>query len=87
MPSDESDYDEEDEGDNTETNWLDMWALCVSNGIADSEWENVTIPKVRALMKAKNKHQEFEVVLHGGEIKNKKARKARYLSDLGYFPK
>jgi hypothetical protein len=65
---------------------MEMWALCVSIGISDSEWEHMTIPKIRALMKVKNKQQEFEVVLHGGEIKNKKAKKARYLSDLGFFP-
>ncbi|GGF72875.1 hypothetical protein GCM10010912_17590 [Paenibacillus albidus] len=66
---------------------MDMWALCVSNGISDSEWINMTIPKIRALMKAKNKNREFEVILHGGEIKNKKPKKAKYLSDLGIFPK
>jgi hypothetical protein len=64
-----------------------MWALCVSNGISDSEWEHMTIPKVRVLMKVNNKEREFNVILHGGEIKNKKARKAMFLSDLGFFSK
>jgi hypothetical protein len=64
-----------------------MWALCVSNGISDSGWDNLTIPKIRALMKVKNKQQEFEIVLHGGEVKNKKPKTAKYLSDLGFFPK
>ncbi|MCU6797996.1 hypothetical protein OB236_38315 [Paenibacillus sp. WQ 127069] len=90
MPPDEesgADEDEEDNGGSKETNWLEMWALCVSVGISDSEWQNLTIPKIRALMKVKNKQQEFEIVLHGGEIKNKKPKKAKYLSDLGFFPK
>jgi hypothetical protein len=65
---------------------MDMWALCVSNGISDTEWINMTIPKIRALMKAKNKNREFEIILHGGKIKQKPKR-AKYLSDLGIFPK
>jgi hypothetical protein len=63
-PDEETDSDEEEEdGSSKETNWLEMWALCVSNGISNSEWERMTIPKVRALMKVKNKQQEFEVIL------------------------
>ncbi|OZQ66060.1 hypothetical protein CA600_12435 [Paenibacillus sp. VTT E-133280] len=61
--------------------------MCVSNGISDSEWINMTIPKIRALMKAKNKNREFEVILHGGEVGIKKPKQAKYLSDLGFFPK
>jgi hypothetical protein len=86
-PEHDNEDEEEDEDGHKETNWLEMWALCVSNGISDSEWEHLTIPKVRALMKVKNKQQEFDVVLHGGEIKNNKARRAKNLSDLGFFPK
>lgn len=36
-------------------------------------------------MKVRDKQHEFEVVLHGGEIKKKKAKKAKFLSDLGIF--
>jgi hypothetical protein len=86
LEHDEENEEEEEEG-HKETNWLEMWALCVSNGITDSEWEHMTIPKVRALMKVKNKQREFEIVLHGGKIKNKKVRKAKFLSELGFFPK
>ncbi|MFF2015011.1 hypothetical protein [Paenibacillus sp. NPDC058177] len=66
---------------------MNLWALCISNGISDTEWPNMTIPKIRALMKAKNKKEEFEVILHGGEVGSKKPKKAKYLSDLGFFPK
>jgi hypothetical protein len=86
-PDPDADDEDEDEGDGEkETDWLAMWALCVSNGISDSEWPNTTIPKIRALMKARNKKEEFEIIMHGGEIK-KKPKKAMYLSDLGFFPK
>lgn len=47
----------------------------------------MTIPKIRALMKGKNKNREFEIIMHGGKVQNKKAKKAKYLSDLGYYPK
>ncbi|OKP95383.1 hypothetical protein A3849_26225 [Paenibacillus sp. P46E] len=63
-----------------------MWALCVSNGISDSEWTNMTIPKIRTLMKAKNKNREFEIILHGGEIEDQKPKKVKYLSDVGFYP-
>lgn len=46
----------------------------------------MTIPKIRALMKARNRSEEFEIKLHGGEIK-KKPKKAMYLSDVGFYPK
>jgi hypothetical protein len=47
----------------------------------------MTIPKIRALMKVKNLNREFEIILHGGKVENKKPKKAKYLSDLGYYPK
>jgi hypothetical protein len=91
MPHDPDSGDDVDEEEapvsKNETNWLELWALCIGNGISDSEWEGMTIIKIRALMKSKNKQREFEIILHGGEIKNKKPRKAKYLSDLGFFPK
>ncbi|MFB5761102.1 hypothetical protein [Paenibacillus medicaginis] len=83
----DEDEPEEDEGNDHETDWLELWALCISNGITDSEWPNMTIPKIRALMKAKNKNREFEIILHGGKVENKKPKKARKLSDLGFFGK
>ncbi|OPA77470.1 hypothetical protein BVG16_13525 [Paenibacillus selenitireducens] len=84
----DEDTDEEADGESRkDTDWMGMWALCVSNGITDSEWINMTIPKVRALMKAKNRKEEFEIMLHGGKIENKKPKKAKYLSDLGFYPK
>jgi hypothetical protein len=87
MPPDpELDEDDDDESDKGETDWLGMWALCVSNGISDSEWPSMTIPKIRALMKAKNRKEEFEITMHGGEVK-KKPKKAKYLSDLGFYSK
>ena len=61
-----------------------MWALCISMGVSDSEWENLTYIKIRALAKAKNRKEEFEIVIHGGTIE-KKAKKARTLSDLGIY--
>ena len=64
-----------------------MWALCIANGISDTEWPYMTIPKIRALMKVKNKQSEFEITLHGMQVKSKKTKKAKYLSDLGFFPK
>ncbi|KKD53962.1 MULTISPECIES: hypothetical protein [Paenibacillus] len=70
-----------------ETDWLELWALCISNGISDSEWPNMTIPKIRALMKAKNRNREFEIILHGGKVENKKPKKVKSLSDLGFFAK
>ncbi|MEC0169719.1 hypothetical protein [Paenibacillus graminis] len=85
--SDKGEDDDEDQEDKQETNWLEMWALCVSNGISDSEWIDMTIPKIRALMKAKNKNREFEIILHGGEIEVKKPKKVKYLSDVGFYPK
>jgi hypothetical protein len=92
MPPDPDSDDDEDEvegqvNNKNNTNWLELWALCVGNGISDSEWEGMTIIKIRALMKSKNKQREFEIVLHGGKVKNKKPKKAIYLSDLGFFPK
>ncbi|MHA6530183.1 hypothetical protein [Paenibacillus sp. BAC0078] len=47
----------------------------------------MTIPKIRTLMKAKNKNREFEIILHGGEIEEKKPKKVKYLSDVGFYPK
>lgn len=61
-----------------------MWALCISMGVPDSEWENLTYIKIRALAKAKNRNEEFEVTIHGGTIE-KKAKKARTLADLGIY--
>ncbi len=61
-----------------------LWALCVSMGVSDSEWPNMTIPKIRALSKIKKQQNELEVILHGGKIE-KKPKKARLLSDLGIF--
>ncbi|WP_146032504.1 hypothetical protein [Paenibacillus sp. F4] len=54
----------------------------MSNGISDSERPNMTIPTIRALMKAKNRNREFEIILHGGKLENKKPKKAKSLSDL-----
>lgn len=82
MPPDPDDDEDKDEEGSGETDWLALWALCVTNGITDSEWPYVTIPKIRALMKIKNLKEEFEIVLHGGKVE-KKAKKAVYLSDLG----
>jgi hypothetical protein len=31
--------------------------------------------------------REFEIILHGREVKNKKSKQAKYLSDRGFFPK
>ncbi|GGF86916.1 hypothetical protein GCM10010913_05500 [Paenibacillus aceti] len=53
-------------------------------GVPDDQWENMTIPKIRALSKIKKQQNELEVILHGGEI-NKKPKKAKFLSDLGIF--
>lgn len=87
--SENVDEDEEDEAtaSDKETSWLELWALCIGNGISDCEWEDMTIIKIRALMKSKNKQREFEIILHGGEVTNKKPRKAKYLSDIGFYPK
>lgn len=83
---DPDDGDEEAE-DEEKTDFIKLWAMAVRCGIPDSEWQNLTIPKIRALGKAKRKEEEFQVNIHGGEIKNKKAKKAKFLSDLGYYPK
>ncbi|WP_391573871.1 hypothetical protein [Cohnella sp.] len=83
IPPDPEANEEEGEG---ETDWLALWALCIGNGVTDSEWPHMTIPKIRALMKARNKKEEFEIVLHGGEVK-KKPKKAMYLSDVGFYAK
>lgn len=81
---------EEDESQGTEEGreqtLLDAWALCVTLGVPDSEWENMTFPKIYALKRIRKSNQEFQIALHGGEIK-KKPRKAKYLSDIGIFPK
>lgn len=61
-----------------------LWALCITMGVPDSEWENLTYPKIRALSKAKNRKEEFDIILHGGKVE-KKAKKAKSLSDLGIF--
>jgi len=53
-------------------------------GISDSEWENLTYPKIRALAKLKNRKEEFDIILHGGSV-DKKPKKAKSLSDLGIF--
>ncbi|MMZ61908.1 hypothetical protein D1872_240830 [compost metagenome] len=63
---------------------MELWALCVSMGIPDNQWEHMTIPKIRALSKVKKVQNEFEVILHGGKIE-KKPKKAKFLSDLGIF--
>lgn len=85
---DEEQEDEaEDEPKDKETNWMSLWALCVSMGVPDSEWPDMTIPKIRALSKEKDRNYEFEVTLHGGTLKNKKPKTAKSLSDLGFFPK
>lgn len=47
----------------------------------------MTIPKIRALMKAKNRNREFEIILHAGKVENKKPKKVKSLSDLGFFAK
>jgi hypothetical protein len=65
---------------------MKLWAITVLCGIADSEWQNMTIPKIRALNKARREREELDIIMHGGEIK-KKPKKAVYLSDLGFFPK
>ncbi|ASA20949.1 hypothetical protein B9T62_09220 [Paenibacillus donghaensis] len=65
---------------------LDAWALCVTLGVPDSEWENMTFPKIYALKRIRKRNQEFQIALHGGEIE-KKPKKAKYLSDIGIFPK
>lgn len=84
------DSDEEEEGNETgegvEQTLLDAWALCVTLGVPDSEWEGMTFPKIYALKRIRKRNQEFQIALHGGEIK-KKPKKAKYLSDLGIFPK
>jgi hypothetical protein len=85
-PDDEEyDSDDEEESDHPGTDWLGLWALCISNGISDTEWPNMTIPKIRALMNEKQRSREFEIVLHGGKVENKKPKKAKYLSDLGFI--
>lgn len=61
-----------------------LWALCISMGVLDSEWQNLTYPKIRALAKAKNRQEEFEITMHGGTIQ-KKPKKAKTLADLGIF--
>ncbi|WP_167348634.1 MULTISPECIES: hypothetical protein [Paenibacillus] len=35
--------------------------------------------------KAKNRNREFEIILHGGKVENKKPKKVKSLSDLGFF--
>ncbi|MEK3867010.1 hypothetical protein MHH60_26420 [Paenibacillus sp. FSL H7-0716] len=84
------DAEEESESEGTEEGreqtLLDAWALCVTLGIPDSEWENMTFPKIYALKRIRKRNQEFQIALHGGEI-TKKPKKAKYLSDLGIFPK
>ncbi|KGP81836.1 MULTISPECIES: hypothetical protein [unclassified Paenibacillus] len=79
------DTDDEEESDHPGTDWLGLWALCISNGISDTEWPNMSIPKIRALMNEKQRSREFEIVLHGGKVENKKPKKAKYLSDLGFI--
>jgi len=46
----------------------------------------MTIIKIRALMKERRRSREFEIVLHGGNVEDKKPKKAKYLSDLGFRP-
>jgi len=48
----------------------------------------MTIPKIRALMKERQRLQEFEIVLHGGKVESssQEAKKAVFLSDLGIMP-
>ncbi|WP_339307691.1 hypothetical protein [Paenibacillus sp. FSL R5-0519] len=45
----------------------------------------MTIPKIRALMQEKQRSREFEIAIHGGQVENKKPKKAKFLSDLGFF--
>lgn len=91
MPPDpdvESDDEEdEDETEKVKNDFMNLWAMAVRNGVADSEWQNLTIPKIRSLGKANSKDVEFQIKIHGGEIKNKKPKKVKFLSDLGFFPK
>lgn len=55
-------------------------------GISDSDWQNLTFLKIKAITKLKNRLDEFEVIMHGGKIE-KKPKKAKYLSDLGIYGK
>lgn len=87
-PDSEDDEDGDSEGEENEhpgTDWMGLWALCISNGISDAEWPNMTIPKIRALMQEKQRSREFEIAIHGGQVENKKPKKAKFLSDLGFF--
>lgn len=83
MPPDEEEEDEE-EAVNEPTNFLRLWSMAVRSGVPDDQWQNLTIPKLRALGKAKRDEEEFQVRLHGGEV-DKKPKKAKLLSDLGFF--
>jgi hypothetical protein len=76
--------DSEDNESGEQTDWLALWALCISMGVPDSEWENMTYPKIRALSKLRNRMEEFDIILHGGKI-DKKPKKAKTLADLGIF--
>lgn len=82
-PDEEAEADEEQ----TETDWTEMWAMCIFCGISDSEWEYMTIPKIRALFKVKRKNDEFQVRLNGGEVEDNRPIKATSLADLGFFLK
>lgn len=84
-PDDDPDEDDEEEPDKDQkTDFLRLWATAVMCGVPDSEWQNITIPKLKALNKARRERERFDITIHGGEIK-KKPKTAKYLSDLGFY--
>ncbi|MEK3699358.1 hypothetical protein NYE33_20510 [Paenibacillus sp. FSL R10-2199] len=83
-PDAEEDSASEGTDEVREQSLLDAWALCVTLGVPDSEWENMTFPKIYALKRIRKRNQEFQIALHGGEIE-KKPKKATHLSDLGIY--
>ncbi|MNC27844.1 hypothetical protein D3C75_760330 [compost metagenome] len=81
----EEDGGEEESGEQEkDPDWLKIWALCIKCGISDSEWENITFPKIYALSSANRLDQELQLAMHGCKV-NKKPKKAKKLSDLGLF--
>lgn len=85
-PDAEEEVDNQGTVEGREQTLIDVWALCVTLGVPDSEWENMTFPKIYALNRIRKRNQEFQNALHGGEIE-KKPKKAKFLSDIGIFPK
>jgi hypothetical protein len=88
-PDDDPEEDEDEESEepsNKTANFMKIWADAIRCGISDSEWENITIPKLRALNKDRLEQEKREWKMHGFE-ENSKPKKAKYLSDLGFFPK